>query len=200
MITLYLIRHGETDANKTGTLQGQQNTLLNSNGLNQALQLAQQCQSLNLHQLYSSDLQRASDTAKAIATHCQLTPNLTTALRELRFGSLEGLRYAQLSTEQQGQLAKLYTQQIDLPCPHAESLTQLTHRLQTFIANLPQQPNQNHAVISHGYTLKHLLHLLLSWSKQHMHLLELRNCSLTQLSYRQKKWQLIRLNQPVKLQ
>lgn len=200
MITLYLIRHGETDANKTGILQGQQNTLLNSNGLAQAQQLAQQCQSLNLHQLYSSDLQRAGDTANAIAMHCQLTPNLTPALRELRFGHLEGLRYAQLSADQQRQLAQLYTQQIDLPCPQAESLAQLTHRLQTFIAHLLQQPNQNHAVISHGYTLKYLLHLLLGWPKQHMHLLELSNCSLTQLSYQQQKWRLIKLNQPVKLQ
>ncbi|MDO6525316.1 histidine phosphatase family protein [Motilimonas sp. 1_MG-2023] len=197
MITLYLIRHGETDANKHGILQGQQNTLLNSNGLSQAKTLAGACQHLTINTIHSSDLARASSTAAQIAQPHQLTPKLTPLLREIGFGSLEGQHLKLMPAEKQYHLQRLYTQQINLPYADAEPLAKLESRLSQFIKHLSAESSGNHAIIGHGYSLNYLLHHLLNWPKQNMQLLELANCSVTEVIFNRQQWQLVRLNQQV---
>ena len=56
---IYIIRHGETDENKQGILQGQLDTVLNVNGLRQAQQVAEALQSIQFDVAFSSDLERA---------------------------------------------------------------------------------------------------------------------------------------------
>lgn len=195
LITLYLIRHGETDANKLGILQGQQNTPLNGKGLSQAKSLAAACQCLPINSIYSSDLLRASSTAKLIAQPHHLIPKFTPLLRELSFGSLEGQPFKLMSSTKRHHLQQLYTQQINLPYAGSEPLAGLESRLVQFAEHLMAQSKGNHAIISHGYCLNYLLHHLLKWSKQNMHLLELGNCSITEITFKQQTWQLISLNQ-----
>ncbi|MCE2595872.1 histidine phosphatase family protein [Motilimonas cestriensis] len=195
MITLYLIRHGETDANKFGILQGQQNTQLNNKGLSQANLLAMACRHLTINSIYSSDLARASSTADVIAQPHRLTPQLTPLLRELSFGSLEGQPFKLMSTQKQYHLQQLHKRQIDLPYAGSEPLAELEARLVQFTEQLTTQLSGSHAIIGHGYSLNYLLHHLLNWSKQKMHVLELTNCSFTEITFKQQQWQLIRLNQ-----
>ena len=67
MITLYAIRHGETEYNKENRVQGTKDSLLTDFGKRQAQALARHCKSLNITQLYASPLKRAMHTAEAIA-------------------------------------------------------------------------------------------------------------------------------------
>ena len=57
---VYLVRHGETDANREGIIQGQMNTPLNNRGVYQANIVREALRSIPFDTAYSSDLTRAS--------------------------------------------------------------------------------------------------------------------------------------------
>ena len=89
---ILLVRHGQTDANATGILQGHLPTPLNRLGVRQALLTAQRLKGFRppVDVLISSDLPRAMQTAGAIASACGLRVKTGPAWRERGFGLLEG--------------------------------------------------------------------------------------------------------------
>lgn len=88
---LIIIRHGETEANIAGILQGQTDGELTENGIEQAKKLGLRFKETKIEQVYSSDLQRAIDTANEILKY---HPNLTLIqdkrIRERDFDRFEG--------------------------------------------------------------------------------------------------------------
>ncbi len=90
--TLFLIRHGQTDWNLADKLQGHADIPLNATGLAQAKKVAQflKGKQVSLVALYSSDLQRAHQTAQEIAKLFSLEIILAADLREGHFGKMEG--------------------------------------------------------------------------------------------------------------
>lgn len=89
--TIYLIRHGETDWNRQRRVQGAIDIPLNENGKIQAARLSYRFQPVTLHAIYSSDLTRAYDTARAITTfHPEISVTALKELRERSYGLLEG--------------------------------------------------------------------------------------------------------------
>ena len=93
---LIAIRHGETAWNVDTRIQGHLDVALNDVGQWQARQVAQALQDEPIAAIYASDLQRAWQTAQAIAqvVHCPLTPHI--GLRERGFGDFEGRTYADI--------------------------------------------------------------------------------------------------------
>lgn len=85
------IRHGETDWNTDGRLQGQLDIGLNDTGRRQAARLADALRHEGLDLVYSSDLARAWHTAQALAGPLSLPLRADPGLRERGFGRFEGL-------------------------------------------------------------------------------------------------------------
>ena len=67
--SVYILRHGQTEENKQKIIQGQLDTALNSEGERQADLVAKALKDIPFDVCYSSDLQRATDTAKRILVH-----------------------------------------------------------------------------------------------------------------------------------
>ncbi len=88
---LILTRHGQTEENAKGIIQGHMPGKLTEQGKNQAKRLAERLRKQKIDAIYSSDLKRAADTAKQIAKH-QPDAKLifTKKLRERDHGSLSG--------------------------------------------------------------------------------------------------------------
>ena len=63
---LYLIRHGETQANKTGVLMGSTDTPLNDQGRQQAMMLRDRTTALEVDSIFASPLSRAVETASIV--------------------------------------------------------------------------------------------------------------------------------------
>ena len=63
----YLVRHGETEWNRTGRMQGHINVPLSGVGRRQATLLAAQLGDVRFDAIYSSDLDRAHETARLVA-------------------------------------------------------------------------------------------------------------------------------------
>ncbi|MCP5287208.1 MAG: histidine phosphatase family protein [Burkholderiaceae bacterium] len=91
-----LVRHGETDWNTQTRLQGHTDIPLNARGREQARRVGQALAGIRLDAVYSSDLQRAFDTARAMADATGAPLHAEPALRERQFGCFEGLTYAEV--------------------------------------------------------------------------------------------------------
>ena len=87
---LYLVRHGETEWNKTGIVMGQLDSPLTEAGLGQAKTTAQELKGVNFDAIFSSDLHRAHKTAEIIKLEREPVIQTSKALRERTYGSWEG--------------------------------------------------------------------------------------------------------------
>ena len=98
---LALVRHGETSANAREVWQGSLDKPLSERGARQAERLAQfMCEQYgNAVALYSSHLQRAQETARAIGAVLELPLRIDEDLREYDLGAWEGKSYDELFNE-----------------------------------------------------------------------------------------------------
>jgi len=88
---IYLVRHGLTDWNVQGFLQGQSDVPLNKEGERQAIEAAKKIfKKIKFAAIFSSDLVRAKRTAEIIALEKKMAVETTALLRERDFGSFEG--------------------------------------------------------------------------------------------------------------
>ncbi len=90
---LYLVRHGETESNRRGLALGQDDVPLNEHGRWQAERVGRALASESLVAVYSSPLQRARDTAGAVAGHHGGEVQVEERLIEMDVGELDGLTF-----------------------------------------------------------------------------------------------------------
>ena len=124
---LIITRHGETEENKLGILQGHLPGKLSDLGKIQAEKLAKRLKDEKIYFIYSSDLARASDTAKEIAKfHPGIPIEFTKDLRERNLGELQGQKIFDLTN------LDFLTEDIK----NAETLENLYIRAENFLNNL----------------------------------------------------------------
>ncbi|MDY5482916.1 MAG: histidine phosphatase family protein [Clostridium sp.] len=96
---LYLIRHGQTDWNIEGKIQGKTDIPLNQTGLHQAKLLAKGMRSRQITEVYTSPLLRARQTAEILAEEKGLPVQEIPELREVDFGLWEGRTWEEIEAE-----------------------------------------------------------------------------------------------------
>jgi broad specificity phosphatase PhoE len=97
LVTLILVRHGQTDWNYDRRIQGGGSDIpLNDEGRRQARCLAERLAPDNITAIYSSPLRRALDTAQMIATPHHLTVLPEASLKEIDAAALEGTLVADI--------------------------------------------------------------------------------------------------------
>ena len=131
-IDLYVFRHGETDWNREMRWQGHRDIPLNGTGRQQAFNLIGPLQSLRPTHIISSDLVRALETAKMVATAlgCSLTSHA--GFRELGFGEAEGLTFEEIGQrfgrDAQNRIRSTQESDLDFSLPGGESKRELLAR------------------------------------------------------------------------
>src|SRR5947209_199858 len=138
---LFLIRHGETLANREFRYIGARDDALSPVGETQAVQIAEALAFLPVSAVYSSPLQRAYRTAQPIAARHGLEVQLTDKLRECDFGSWEGLSRAEVlarSPEDATHLSQ-WEQDATLAPPGGESFAVMQERACSFVDSLARQ-------------------------------------------------------------
>src|SRR3569623_193897 len=108
MTELLLVRHGETDWNAEGRLQGHTDRPLNDHGRRQAKEVAERLAGEGADAIYASDLLRAKETAEIVGERRGVPVVVDADLREKNWGNWEGLtgdervevEYAGESTEE----------------------------------------------------------------------------------------------------
>lgn len=105
--TLYLVRHGETEWNAKGIVQGQSESVLTKKGKWQAQYLTDTLKEISFDAIFSSDLSRATQTAEIINLERKLVINTNKLLREGNWGKYEGKPRAAYKEENKEALERL---------------------------------------------------------------------------------------------
>lgn len=154
MTTVYLVRHGATDWNLHKRAQGQADIPLDDKGRLQALDVAKQLATFDIRAVYSSDLQRAVDTAEPIA-HARGVEAITDPdLREIDQGEWTGLPVAEIERRwpELWGVARHYNAR-----PGGESPRQVRERaLRALRRAVEANPEGSIVVVSHGGTIRWL--------------------------------------------
>ncbi len=149
-MSIFLIRHGETTLNVARVLQPA-DTPLSERGRRQAQALAQRFQQAAFGALISSDLPRAMETAKAIATLTGKEIQPCALLQERNFGALRGTAYDTLNYDAIA---------MEEAPPEGESMAMVRERSRqamSFLRTTHAQLNCDLIVISHGLFIRTLL-------------------------------------------
>lgn len=152
---LIVIRHGETAWNVDTRIQGHLDIPLNDTGRNQARKLgAALAGGPPLDAIYTSDLSRAHDTARAAGDATGTPVILDTRLRERRFGAFEGRTFADIEVELPEQSLRWRKRDPDFAPEGGESLIQLRERVVGAAAELAARHAGGHiALVAHGGVL-----------------------------------------------
>lgn len=97
MLTLHLFRHGETNFNAEGRVQGQFDSILTENGIAQAAERRPFVESLNITAAYASSNLRARHTAEIMTQNLPHDLQLRDDLKEIKMGVMEQKLYADLA-------------------------------------------------------------------------------------------------------
>lgn len=193
--TLLFIRHGETDANVNGQLEGATDRPLNATGQAQAQALAARLLSENrpIQVIYSSSLTRARQTAAALATALgELPVQVDPDLSEYRLGEWDGLTLEELRDEKQ-----MWVRTASDPHfapPGGESAMQFGLRLVRAVrAILSRHPGQTVAIFSHGGALATVLALLLENQGNRWPGYQMDNCGISEVVFEPAP-RLVRMN------
>jgi len=146
-----LVRHGETNANIQGIVQGKMDIELNETGINQAKKVGERLKNEKFDTIYASDLKRAAKTAEEIAKFHSNSINYDARLRERDFGDYESKKINDINWNY------LKENLMNNRPPNGETLREHIERAQEFISSLSSKSN---LVISHGGTIRILIHLL----------------------------------------
>ena len=147
MTILHFIRHGETEWNAEQRIQGQTDIPLSAKGREQARVLADRLAGASIGAIWSSDLQRALDTARPLAERLGLEVRVTEALRERDFGDDEGKR----DDEVLSFLPQSEGLDPDWAHPNGETRRDVWNRTAAFLdALLGDPPAEEIALVTHG--------------------------------------------------
>ena len=157
---LFLVRHGETMANREYRYIGTRDDPLSILGQTQVTQLAEAISVLPIAAVYSSPLLRTYDTALPIATWHSLEVQRVDDLRECDFGTWEGLSRAEVlerSPEDSQRLCE-WERNTSIAPPGGESFEALQQRVCAAVEHLAQaHPDQAIVLVSHVGPIKVLL-------------------------------------------
>ncbi len=134
MTRLFLVSHAETEWNAQGRLQGHTDVPLNDRGRRQARALQARLRHEPIANIVSSDLARAWQTAGIVAVPHRLAVQPEPRLREMHFGTWEGLTYVQIEQTDGVRLASWRDDPLSFEPPSGERLLDLAQRLLRFPA------------------------------------------------------------------
>ncbi len=156
MRTILLIRHGETDWNRSGQIMGEQPIPLNATGQRQASDLAAVLRDYPLASLYTSPVLRAVQTTKIVAASRPIAVQEDGRLREIGVGDWAGRFWHELDHEP----ARLtwYTPPQEARFPNGETLGEVQQRAVLAVQDaLTHRPVGTLAFVSHGDVLRALV-------------------------------------------
>lgn len=156
MTRLILIRHGQTDYNSEKRYCGFSNPPLNEKGIEQVERLSFNLRKTKVDKVYSSDLQRAFQSAKLIFR--DLPVEQISDFREMNFGLFEGLGYEEIIKAH----PRLYRDWLRYPnqikIPDGEGLTELNKRVNSRLSSiLSENEDKTIALVTHGGPIRAIL-------------------------------------------
>jgi len=194
---IFLVRHGESEANAKDLYQGQRlDSPLSSHGLEQAQRIAERLKDEKIDAIYSSDLLRARETAEAIAKFHNLKVITDRRLREFDlgdFGEKEN-RWELLQAHKKAESVKRGITPWEVEAIGGESEFNHFKRTDEFFRELIKKPYEGVCVVSHGGTNKVFFGTIGHASRDTMYSIPQKNCCLNEIEYSGGLWVVKKIN------
>ncbi len=145
---LVLWRHGETEFNAIGRMQGQLDTNLTAAGVDQAVRAASALATLRPRLLVTSDLDRAVDTAAVLTERTGLVANPDKRLREIHLGQWQGLTFGEVEAEWPGALLT-WRMNAEWAPPGGETRVEAAARAAEVVTELDAGPAEEVVLCTH---------------------------------------------------
>lgn len=158
MTRLYLVRHGQTEWNLEGRMQGSKDSPLTELGIYQAKQLGKSLDKVNIDMVYSSSSERTMTTAKIIVGQRELNIIPRDELKEMNFGFWEGMTFDEIREKYEDLYQSFWnTPHLLNECP-GESFEELRDRLIGFVNRvIKDHEGKDILLVTHGVALKMII-------------------------------------------
>ena len=155
MTTIYLIRHAEAEGNLFRRAQGHWNGKITPRGKKQIDALAERFRDVHIDAVYSSDLDRAKETAGALLRGRNLELHTTRQLREIHMGVWEGDSWGDLAYKWPEQMYNFNNDPDKWVVPGAESFAQCRARMTAAITEIARENDGGTVgIVAHGMCIK----------------------------------------------
>ena len=183
---IYLVRHGETDWNKAGRLQGQCDVPLNEYGIRLAEETARGLSGVPFDAAFSSPLSRAAQTAGIILGDRKVPLCPDDRLKEIGFGVMEAVDYLQARQDPENPISRFFREPEKYQPPEGgESFQQLYDRSAAFLREkiLPLEGRAEAVLIAgHGALNRSILNPLTGTPLRDFWRIPMPNCAVALLS------------------
>lgn len=189
------VRHGETDWNVNKRMQGHIDIPLNAHGVMQAERLAKALQRTGHHfdRIYSSDLERAFHTAKAIASPQSLDITIHPDLRERHVGKLQGLLLADAPQVEPTLWQRHLARDLDFDLGGGESIVQFHNRMKRMLDYLlTKHTGEQILAVSHGGSLDMIYRIVTQQALDAERVAVVPNTSLNWIAHDGNAWSIER--------
>lgn len=191
MLTLYLVRHGQTAYNAEGRIQGWLDVPLDASGLRQASQLGRRFGGKAIHAVYSSPLSRASETARVIASACGQEVSLDDRLREYDMGEWSGLTGDEINALTPAPRSHEH----ERPIPGGETAEAMRVRVEAFLQDIvARHPSDAIVAVSHGGTLGAMIAAMIGLPVMRRTPFSFGNTAIAKTVFEHNRWRLHSLN------
>lgn len=184
---LFLIRHGQSEANLSFCYAGQSDSKLTELGRQQALAVRPILKDIKFDRVYSSDLSRALDTQKLALP--DYSAETTPLLREFAVGSLAGKPFIKLESDP----ALVSVRKRDYTPFGGENADMVYDRLRQFLAGLEANPCENVAAFVHNGIMLTMLRVAIGTDFDYG-ATRSGNCAVHIFDYDGKTWRLLSWN------
>lgn len=158
---LWLVRHGETEANIAELYSGHTPTPLTPKGLMQAERLGELLGHVPFDRVVCSELERTQHTARLLLGERDIPLVTHPCLNEMFFGDWEMRHHRDLLREDKKNYAAWCSDWQHASPTNGESFSAFSQRIAAFVDELPHYEDQNLLIVSHQGVLSVLISLLL---------------------------------------
>jgi alpha-ribazole phosphatase len=160
---LYIVRHGETDANIRMACLGHKDVPLNENGVEQVQHLAKKLIDVEFDAVYTSPLTRAIDTATPLKKKANMT--MSYGLIERDYGIWDDMTFDEIQEQYPEQYREWHENWIDFQIPEGESAAMVQARVNEIMDKIvSDNEGKRVLVVTHLGAARHIISHLLGLS------------------------------------
>ena len=160
----YLVRHGETEWNAEGRMQGRLDSRLSARGREQAARTGEVLGRLGVDHIFASPLGRVRETLALFAPHVTLTPIFDDRLVEWSAGDWSGRLHREIQQETPDDYAAWQADLYNVRSPGGENFADLDARAAAFFDEAGRVAHERIAIVGHGFMNRALAGRLLGLS------------------------------------
>ena len=180
---LYFIRHGQTDWNNEGKIQGSHDTELNDIGINQAIELSMKVLESNMEftKIYSSKQKRALKTAEILSSYTNVDYISLDGLEEINLGDWEALSWKAVRDTYPKEYDEWYRNRRYSKSHNGESYQDMLDRVLEALHRIMAINNDDLVIVTHSAVIMCLQCFITDTPFDNMKIFKTDNVSITEI-------------------